>query len=258
MARSTRPAFRQAADRIRDSISSTEYAPGSRLPADVELADVLGFNRATIGQAIRLLESEGLVYKHKKATYVSRITARIQSDRTGRYARARRESGQNRGAFDAEIRALGMEPETHATTDHVPAPPRVAEILGVSAEEVSVLMRARKMYADQAPVQIATSYLPLEIVEGSAIEGADTGLGGSISRLGEMGFKQTEITETMIVRVPEPDEAEILGMTEDQRVIELTHVGRTAEGRAVEVTIHVQPAHLWSLTYKWALDADVN
>ena len=43
------------------------------------------------------------------------------------------------------------------------------------------------------------------------------------------------------------------GMTEDQRVYEVAHIGRTEDGRVVEVTVHVMPTHLWTLSYSWPL-----
>jgi GntR family transcriptional regulator len=42
-------------------------------------------------------------------------------------------------------------------------------------------------------------------------------------------------------------------MTEDQRVYEVAHIGRTEDGRVVEVTVHVMPTHLWTLSYSWPL-----
>jgi GntR family transcriptional regulator len=43
-------------------------------------------------------------------------------------------------------------------------------------------------------------------------------------------------------------------MTPDQRVYDVTHTGWTADGRAVEVCLHVMPAHQWHLEYEWPTD----
>jgi GntR family transcriptional regulator len=115
-------------------------------------------------------------------------------------------------------------------------------------------MGARTTEGQQVPVQLASSYFPLDIAGGTAIEQADTGPGGSKSRLADLGHAQVSITETIEVRTPEPGEAAALDMDEDQRLYQVTHVGRTADGRAVEVAIHLMPTHLWALSYTWDLD----
>jgi GntR family transcriptional regulator len=34
----------------------------------------------------------------------------------------------------------------------------------------------------------------------------------------------------------------------------VTHTGWTVDGRAVEVCLHVMPAHQWHLEYEWPAD----
>jgi DNA-binding GntR family transcriptional regulator len=113
---------------------------------------------------------------------------------------------------------------------------------------------ARLMYADDTSVQIADSYIPLEIAAGTAIEDADSGPGGIISRFADLGLAQARITEEIGIRPPSADEAEFLKMSPDQRVYDVTHTGWTADGRAVEVCLHVMPAHRWHLEYEWPAD----
>jgi GntR family transcriptional regulator len=105
----------------------------------------------------------------------------------------------------------------------------------------------------EVPVQIATSYLPGDLAFDTVLEEHDTGTGGLISRLADFGYEQKSVTETIEVRRPSETEAAALTLTEDQRLYTITHVGRTAEGRAVEVTEHLLPVHLWALRYSWAL-----
>ncbi len=107
---------------------------------------------------------------------------------------------------------------------------------------------------DDTPVQIADSYIPLEIAAGTAIEDTDSGPGGIISRFADLGLGQTRITEEVDIRPPSPDEAEFLEMSPDQRVYDVTHAGWTTDGRAVEVCLHVMPAHQWRLEYEWPTD----
>jgi len=52
-----------------------------------------------------------------------------------------------------------------------------------------VLVRDRIMFADDEPVQLATSYLPRDITRGTVIENEDTGPGGVYARLEETRMK---------------------------------------------------------------------
>jgi DNA-binding FadR family transcriptional regulator len=53
--------YRQIADQLRQSIDHGEYPVGSRLPAERELADMLGVSRPTVREALIALEVEGLL-----------------------------------------------------------------------------------------------------------------------------------------------------------------------------------------------------
>lgn len=255
---SNRPAYRQIADQIRAAINEGAYAPGAPMPGDSTLADQYGTNRGTIGQAVRLLLAEGYLIKKGRNYAVSPLLNKILRDANVRYRKTRRETGPDgapsRGAFASEVKALGMRAGSDVTVDRSAPPAKVAELLGVPVDEDSVLSRARRMTADDVPVQLATSYVPGDIAFGSPLENVDTGPGGMISRLAEMGYAQAEVTEEINVRTPTPEEIEELQLTEDARVYELVHVARTADGRAVEVAIHVMPTHQWTLRYGWTLD----
>src|ERR1700690_4330862 len=55
------PLHQQAAARIRRAIADGAAKQGDRLPAATDLAAVLGVNRNTVLQALRLLRDEGLL-----------------------------------------------------------------------------------------------------------------------------------------------------------------------------------------------------
>lgn len=255
---SSRPAYRHVADQIRSAINEGVYEPGAAMPGDKTLADQYETNRGTVGQAVRLLLAEGYLIKKGRNYAVSPLLNKILRDANARYRKRNREASTDgtpsRGAFATEVKALGMRAGSDVTVDHVIPPARVAEILGVPADSASVLSRARHMTADGVPVQLATSYIPGEIAFDSPLENVDTGEGGMVSRLAEMGYQQTDVVEEIEVRAPTPYEVEQLDMPEDGRVYELLHIATTAEGRAVEVAIHVMPVHVWKLRYGWSMD----
>ena len=101
------------------------------------------------------------------------------------------------------------------------------------------------------PVQLATSWLPLDIAAGTQLAEVDTGPGGSYSRLADLGHGPAEFTEAIQLRLPDDSERDWLRMDVEQRVYFIRRTARDAGGRAVEVTDTVLPAHQWELLYTW-------
>src|SRR5689334_9698910 len=54
------PAYEQVAAQLRAQIVAGSLSPGSRLPAEGELASMFGVSRSTVREALRLLTSQGL------------------------------------------------------------------------------------------------------------------------------------------------------------------------------------------------------
>ena len=169
-----------------------EYPRGSQLPIEEQLAEQLGVHRVTVNRALSILRAEGLVYVRRgRGTFVTEMPP-IRRNAVVRYSREARERSGGRGAFDTEITALGRAPRSDVTVSRVVPPSRVAAILGVSDQEQTCVRRARLMYADDTPVQIADSYIPLEIAAGTALEEQDSGPGGIISRSPSSASRRSE------------------------------------------------------------------
>src|ERR1700733_11935074 len=49
------------ADELRAQIIGNDLAPGTRLPSEAQLIEQFGLSRATVREALRLLEAEGLI-----------------------------------------------------------------------------------------------------------------------------------------------------------------------------------------------------
>ncbi|WP_063780347.1 GntR family transcriptional regulator [Kitasatospora sp. MY 5-36] len=263
-------AYRRVADHIRSGIRAGDdgFTPGSRLPSLQNLAKQYDVPRSIIDRAVRSLAAEGLVISEQgRGSFVSRFVRKITRDGTSRYRRVAREQDvgggrQSRGAFETELRGMGLVPESRVTVERAQPTAVAAQALDVDAAAVSTVLRSRVMYAvpqddpsaRPIPVQVADTFLPLDIAGDTQLEDIDTGPGGSISRLADLGFAQTHIEETINVRPPSAAEAQSLNLSDQQPVYELLHVARTRAGRAVEATVHIMPVHLWTLRYDWALD----
>lgn len=70
--RSRQPLFIQAAGQLRLKIENGEWQPGSQIPVIEHLQQEFALSRATIRQALDLLEGEGLIARHRgRGTFVS-------------------------------------------------------------------------------------------------------------------------------------------------------------------------------------------
>ncbi|NYI99300.1 GntR family transcriptional regulator [Streptomonospora nanhaiensis] len=245
--------YREIAAQLRSSIERGEYARGSTLPSEDRLAEEFGVSRPVVNRAVRLLRSEGLVRVERgKGTVVHEI-APIVRRANQRYTQDARERQQSRGAFATEVREMGHEPRSQIVQLGPVTPPGdVADLLRFEVDEVAAI-RKRHMFADDVPVQIATSYVPWSIAAGTAITQEDTGPGGTYSRLADLGHAVTRFSERVSVRMPEADEAVVLRLAEDQPVYVIHHVA-WAENQPVEVTVHVMPVHQWRLDFEWQAD----
>ncbi|WP_017727378.1 GntR family transcriptional regulator [Halalkalibacterium ligniniphilum] len=66
-----RPLYLQVIDKIKQDIETNIYKEGQKLPSEFELSKQLGISRATLREALRLLEEEGVVIRrHGVGTFV--------------------------------------------------------------------------------------------------------------------------------------------------------------------------------------------
>ena len=199
-----RPGYLQVAIALRDAITAQEWPPGTMLPGEPELAARYGVTRATVNRALSVLRTEGLVRPERgRGTTVNELPV-IRRQAVARQRRDVREAGHARGAFDGELRRLGLTPRSDVDVDQVPAPADVADLLGVE-EGAPVLARRRRMYANDSPVQLSTSYLPLDIKPRIRPWPVPIpALRGIYSRLADLGHAPRILsTETARVRPPD-------------------------------------------------------
>lgn len=242
------PRYRQLADLLRDAIERGQYAPGSALESESEMATRYGVDRRTVNRAVLTLRAEGLVRVERGRGTIVRELPLIRRDAANRQ-RIREEAGA-RGAFQAEMERLGLVTRSDVEIAELPAPADIAALLAIDAG-TSALTRRRQMYASNVPVQLATSWLPLDIAAGTQLAEADTGPGGTYSRLADLGHAPATFAETVRVRPPNDNEARLLRMDTEQRVIAIRRIARDGTGRVVEVNDIALPAHQWELAYEW-------
>jgi GntR family transcriptional regulator len=110
------------------------------------------------------------------------------------------------------------------------------------------------MFADERPVQMAASYIPLSIAGSVDLAFPDTGPTGIYERLAERGHRVVRFAEEIESRRPSPDEGEFLRIPQAHHVLEVVRFAYDRLGRPLEGVINVFPSQLWRLTYEWTAE----
>lgn len=141
------PLFQQIRNLLQARIKAGEYAVGSRLPSERELAEEYMVSRMTARRALQSLAQEGFTYSRVgKGTYVS--SPKINQEL---YALT---------SFSHDMRQRGVRPNSRVLAADVrPAPPDVASPLRIPVETPIVVLRRIRL-ADRTPLALETSHLP--------------------------------------------------------------------------------------------------
>jgi GntR family transcriptional regulator len=230
---SDRPVFKQIADHYRDAIERGELAPGAALPSESQMIKTYGVAGGTVRRALDVLRTEGLIAtEHGRGTRV-RERGPLVRLASHRLTRANRAAGL--GGFAADMRALGLEYRQEMLHLGVePAPRKVSERLNIP-EGSSVFVRRRRMWGGGEPMQLADSYYPLDLAEGTPITEEDAGPGGTYARLEERGHQLASFREELQARMPSEDEKRALMLQPGVPVVSLIRTAIDGGGRAVEV-----------------------
>ncbi|MGH3932410.1 MAG: GntR family transcriptional regulator [Pseudonocardiaceae bacterium] len=237
--------YRQVADHLREAIHRGEYVPGELLPSQPELARQYGLNQTSISRAISILRNEGLVrIEQGRGAFVQEMP-------TVRRIRRIPPSGDRDSSFATEMRRLRLDPKTDLVQTAVArAPAQITERLGIP-EDGDVLIRTRHMYASGLPVQLATSYIPIDIASGREVADPDTNPAVLYERLAARGHRATHFVEEIEVRRPTTDEADFLQLSEGQPVIVVVRLAHDQHGRVMDVAVNVLSGYQWRLVYEW-------
>jgi GntR family transcriptional regulator len=242
--------YRRIAEDLRAGIRAGEYGPGRALPGENDLMARYAVARMTVRQALAELQREGLaVARRGSGVYVSDFSP-IVRDEIGRLSAAPWARGQSVWRAETEARDLAVD---DLDVGAVPAPEHIAEALGI-ALGAQVWTRSRRFVLDRRRVMLSVSWLPAEIVEGSAVTGPDTGPGGTYARLSELGYAPTRFREEVRARAASPEEAERLSLSPAAPVIALTRCAFAGD-RPVELNEMVLDAAVYVLRYDFAADA---
>ncbi|SNS98258.1 GntR family transcriptional regulator [Asanoa hainanensis] len=240
-------AYRRIAAELRAAIESGDLPSGAKLPSITALIDRFRVSRTTVVSALDLLRVEGLTeHRHGVGVFVRRFS-RIVRNSPDRLTASRWRAGEAIQDLDTGARRRTVSVEVRRED----VPVAVADAFGAASGSQAVA-RHRRFDVDGRTVQVASSYLPLDLAGGTRMEEADSGPGGIYARLAELGVGPTEFEERVVVRRPSSDEVRDLGLpTVGVEVIEVTRYAYAAGGRCVEVNRMVLDASAYELRYRF-------
>jgi GntR family transcriptional regulator len=249
-----RPPSRRIADDLREAIHEGDLAPGSRLPSERELARRYSTARNTAREAVGILQAEGLVIaQHGRGVFV-RDRPPLMRLGANRYSRSLREQ-TGVSPFRIEVMKQGRVPRTECRSiTRVNAPPDVADRLGLD-EASEVVRRENWYFADDEPVQLGVTYIPVAIAEGSPLATeSQLGRGSIYARFEEAGYSVVRIREEVTARMPTPEELRGLAIPPGVPVLEVMHTSLDGERRPFEVTRFVLRADRNGLDYEMPVE----
>lgn len=158
------PLWVQLREELRAEIERQGLRPGDRLPTEAELEERYGVSRSTIRQAVGELEAEGLLERVQgRGTFVATSRIRHLPVLT---------------SFSELLRSQGHRPSHRLMVHRVEAAPvEAVQALGL-ADSAPCRFYERILIADDQPVGVSRSWLPLEVLgshDGPIVSGIEAG-----------------------------------------------------------------------------------
>ncbi|MGL5867338.1 MAG: GntR family transcriptional regulator [Dermatophilaceae bacterium] len=240
-----KPAYLHIADNLRAGILGGSLAGGDRIPSEATLMADYGVSRIVVRNAVDVLKSEGLVRKHQgSGTFVREQRPPIRRI-VGDFYATRPDSSP----FAAAAQAAGRTPEWGYQSRRTTATAVVAHRLAIEQGD-DIMCTQYRFIADDEPIMLSTSYEPLVLTGGTAIEAPESGPAvGVVARMDAIGVPIDTVTEEVHARAARPFETETLLVPTGVpvMVIERTYF---ADGRPVETADIVVSADRYTLAYR--------
>jgi GntR family transcriptional regulator len=250
MGRSNSPVYLRVLEDLRMRIREGVLAPGARVPSRNAIIARYGVGETAAKHALQVLATEGLIEPRAgSGSYVRQVPASkyLEHDRL-HFPGSPFGLDESAGPGDHAPR-LTWEHQT----EHIAPPPAVARRLGAGAAAVLVTATRYLLIADGAPVQLAISYEPAGLTEGTAAALPEQGPlagRGVIERMRSIGIEVDQVVEELGVRQSLLAEADALALPPGAPVIHVERVHLSA-GEPVETADIVIPADRLRLRYRF-------
>jgi GntR family transcriptional regulator len=212
---STMPLYHQLRELLGEKIESGEWKSGHRLPGEYDLAVEFQVSRATVRQAMQLLENQGLVERIQgRGTFVGR--PKVANDLLSLWVFA--------PPRETEIRRTHLKKITVSNA--------VASKLEVPAS-AAVYELGRIILMEDEPLMLITSWLPADLFLDFDLRHEEkVPISKTISTYQSIsGFHQHKEVEVTII---DAAEADLLQANPGAPAMLLTYLNRFADGRPFE------------------------
>jgi GntR family transcriptional regulator len=214
------PLYHQLKEILKDSIESGESKPGDLIPSENELQQVYNISRNTVKKALDDLVQEGILNRIQgKGTFVS--MPKIEQSLSGFYS------------FSKVIQSKGLEPkDIILSLEQKNVQPSITRWL-MLPENGSVVELTRLRCANNEPMILETSYIPLEVVpEISKVRLEENSLYDLMQS--EYGIIVTKAKETFEPVLVKNYESTYLQVQEGSPALLLERTAFESNGRPVE------------------------
>ncbi|KRK39430.1 GntR family transcriptional regulator [Loigolactobacillus bifermentans] len=217
------PKYKKIARDLLAKIQNGTYPEGSLIPKEMALIDQFGVSRPTVRQAIQQLVDQGyLEKKRKRGTMVKRtkiaqeFTHVIQS-------------------YNQEMSAKGLTTQTKVLLfQQEPATAEVQAALGL-AETAPVYKLLRLRFANNQPVVLVTSYLPVAPL--ATLAQIDFTQRSLYAELASRKLAITNVRRKLEVLAADETTAALLNVPEQAPLFYFHTQGHTADGTTLEYSI---------------------
>lgn len=215
--------WRQIEAALVEDIRLLHFAPGERLPNEMELADRFGVNRHTVRRALGVLERGGLVrVEQGRGTFVQEHAIDYTIGRRTRFSENLKKAG-----LSSSIGVL--------RASEMPAPAAVADALALPAG-ARVIQLVTVGRAEGRAIDVAQSYFAAERFSGIADTVRET---ASVTlALRQYGVADyTRGRSRVTARLPDDETARVLAQPKTHPVLEVESVNLDQDGIPIQYAV---------------------
>jgi len=228
--RSKKPRYLELADQLRAEILDGRFAQPDIFPTESELCETHGVSRFTVREALRRLQTEGLITRRRGSGTVIQPAA----------ARG--------GALHQPLSNVGeilqYARNTRIAFEHVGEsriPRRHCEQMGIDPDGTWYLLRGiRTREGDRLPIAVTHAYLHADLAE--TARKLDTGQSTIFQQLEELtGVSVSRVTQDIQAVPASPDVAAALGVPRRSPCLRIMRCYLDARGRIFEISVSHHP-----------------
>lgn len=240
------PLYQRVADDLIARIRGGEHAVGTMLPTEVELCAAYSVSRHTVREALRLLETMGLVLRRQGAGTI--VTARETRDRFVQEISSAEELMQ----YPENTRLLVLRAR------NVAVEPAVASVIGCAAGETWLRVEGiRRVRVTAAPICTTTLHIPPDYAGVVDVIGNEPGpVYALIER--HFGLRVGRVELDIAAATVPADQAALLEVEPGSAALLIRRRYLDGQGRVFEVSesLHPAPRFTYRLTLRRAETAE--